>query len=327
MAKINILILLFINVLLVNQTIAQTGGTKVFSFLELPVSARSSTNGTHAVSLANPDLFALIGNPAYADFSFHNHVQVSYMSHFDDANYTALAYSHSYDSTIQLSGTLRYLSYGDFDRFDEFGNQSGSFSSYDLGLSFSASKAILTNLNIAAGITFIQSAIENYTSHGLTFTAGAYYKIPSQLISIGLAVRDIGFQLDNYNSRREQIPYDVSLGLTKRLKYVPFRFTITSHSLQVWPLRTIYDNKNPNFWTDFSRHFAYGGEFLFSESFTIRFGLNKYRSDAITTENRIDLSGTAFGAGFKVSKFFIDITRTSFSSIGAHYQLSILTQF
>ena len=327
MTKINILTLLFVNLLLVNQVTAQTGGTKVFSFLELPVSPRSATNGLHAVSLANPDLFSLIGNPAYADYSFHNQVQLSYMSHFADANYSALAYSFAYDSTLQLSSSLRYLTYGDFSKYGEFGNETGSFSSYDMGFSFSASKAVLTNLNFAAGFTLIRSAIENYSSHGITFTAGAYYKIPSQSITVGLAIRDVGFQLNNFNSQSEDIPFDISLGITKRLKYVPFRFTITSHSLQDWPLKTIYENETPSFWTDLSRHFAFGGEFLFSESFNIRFGINKYRSDAITTENRIDLSGTSFGAGFKISRFNIDISRTSFSSIGTQYQLSILTHF
>ncbi|NCQ10646.1 MAG: type IX secretion system protein PorQ [Bacteroidetes bacterium] len=327
MYKINILTLLFVNLLLVNLVNAQSGGTKVFSFLELPVSPRSATNGLHAVSLANPDLFSLIGNPAYANKSFHNQVQFSYMSHFADANYSALAYSYAYDSTLQLSSSLRYLTYGDFSKYDEFGNETGSFSSYDMGLSFSASKVILTNLNIAASFTLIRSAIENYTSNGLSITAGAYYLIPSQLITIGLALRDLGFQFNNFNLYKENIPFDISLGITKRLKYVPFRFTITSHSLQDWPLKTIYDSKKTSFWTDLSRHFAFGGEFLFSENFTIRFGMNKYRSDAIKTENRIDLSGTAFGAGFKISRFNIDISRTSFSSIGAQYQLSILTHF
>lgn len=305
---------------------AQENNDRLYSFLQIPVSPRSSIQLSHAVSLANPDLFATISNPAYYDSTFHNAIQLAYYSHFADANYSALGYSYQIKPQLYLTGIIRYMNYGSFDRLDEFGNNEGSFNSYDVAFTSSLSKEWITNFYSAASFTIIRSAIDTYSSHGLTFSLGSYYKIPAYLLSIGFVVRDFGFQLDSFNQQKESVPFDISLGLTKRLKYVPFRFTITAHSLQKWPLQTIYEDSKPAFLTDLSRHLALGGEFLFSEHFNLRFGLNKQRIDDIRTDSRIDLSGTGFGAGIKIKRFSIDLSRTSFSSVGAHYQISIFTQ-
>ena len=327
MTKINILTLLFINLLLVKSVSGQNTSNQVFTFLELPVSAKASAFNTHVVSQANPDLLSSIANPAYLDSSFSKNIQVAYYSHFADSYISSIAYSYHIASIGQLTTSIRYFNYGNFNRYDENGFEIGSFSSYDVALTTSVSKTISKNLNIGGSITLVRSAIEQFSSNGITFSFGSYYQIPEHLLSIGFSVRDIGVQLSSYNNINEPIPMDISLGLSKKLQYVPFRFTVTLHSLQNWDLQTIYDNTKPDFSTNLLRHIALGGEFLFTDSFHLRFGYNKFRADAIATDQRLDFSGTSFGAGIKISTYLIDVTRSSYSSIGSHYQLSISTRF
>lgn len=327
MAKINILILLIINLFISTEGFAQSNSNRVYAFLELPISPRSAALSVHLVSQTNPDIFSSLANPAYLDSSFHNSAQVAYYAHFSDVSISSIGYSYNLKNIGEITTLIRYMSYGDFKKIDENGFETGIFNSYDLAFTTSLARNLASNLQIGASFTLIRSVIDHYNSHGILFSVGTYYAIPSELITMGFAIRDFGSQIDSYNSQSEKAPFDISFGITKKFKYVPFRFTLTAHSLQDWPLKTIYDSKTPTFTTSLYRHLAFGGEFLFTDSFHLRFGLNKYKADAISTSQRLDFSGTSFGTGFKISRFLIDFSRTSYSSIGSHFQLSISTKF
>ncbi|TNE72685.1 type IX secretion system protein PorQ [bacterium] len=326
MPKITKLLVLSISLLFPLQLFAQENNS-VFQFLQLQTSPRLSAIGGKSVSFQQGDLFSTLSNPAYYDSSFHNQAQFVYFNHLADAGMSSLAYGYAIENIGLLTTHLRYMNYGEFSGYDELGNVVSEFNVYDLALSVSLSREIIKNLFAGSSVNFIRSSIQHFQSHGATLTMGLYYFIPTEDLSLGFTIQDIGTQFDSYNGTRENIKYQINLGLTKRLKYVPFRFTITAHNLQKWPLETIYDTKRPDIGTDLLRHLSFGGEFLFSQSFIFRFGLNKFAADEISTNSRLDFSGSSFGLGLRISRFMIDFSRVSYSSLGNQLLLSISTRF
>ncbi len=327
MLKINNLALFSVILLLTQSAYAFQQSDATFSFLSLPSSPRIAALGGQSVSFQQGDLLSTLHNPAYVDSTFHQSVQFVYFNHFSDAAMSTVAYSYQIQSLGLLTTHLRYLDYGSMQGYDESGFETSSFSVYDVALSATLARQIASNFSVGLGSTLIRSSIQEFQSHAITFSGGLYYYIPRESLSVGLLIQNVGVQIDAFNGTREDIPFSIALGLTKRLKYVPFRFTLTAHHLNQWPLKSIYDQKEPDFSTSLLRHFSFGGEFLFSKSFVFRFGLNKYQADALSTASRLDFSGTSFGLGLHISRFQIDFSRTSFSSVGNYLLLSIATRF
>jgi hypothetical protein len=137
-------------------------------------------------------------------------------------------------------------------------------------------------------------------------------------------LRNAGTQLATYNGLREDLPFDVQIGFTKQLRYLPFRFGIVVHHLHQWNIR--YDD--PNLQDDdvlvfgeepantegnggvdnFFRHLIFNGEFLLgrNESFRIRFAYNHLRKKELSVRNYRSLAGFSGGIGIKVSRFRLD---------------------
>ena len=57
----------------------------------------------------------------------------------------------------------------------------------------------------------------------------------------------MGKPIKNYTTEQEDLPFEIQMGLSKSLKYLPFRYSFVFHHLNVYDLsnsynpRTIYD--------------------------------------------------------------------------------------
>src|SRR6185437_13343212 len=69
----------------------------------------------------------------------------------------------------------------------------------------------------------------------------------------GLTLRNMGVQFHPYPSTtRGDLPFDLSLGLTKRLARAPIQFSFTAHHLQQFNLR--YDDTAFNSYNGFDQN-------------------------------------------------------------------------
>ena len=55
---------------------------------------------------------------------------------------------------------------------------------------------------------------------------GLHYAIPSDEMSVGFSVLNIGTQLSSYISTKEQLPLDVMVGVSKKLEHLPLRLSL-----------------------------------------------------------------------------------------------------
>jgi len=154
----------------------------------------------------------------------------------------------------------------------------------------------------------------------------------------------IGTQLSSYAGTREPMPTNVQLALSKRLKHMPFRFTVTAHHLNRWDLQ--YDNpfdddgtfiigetpasteSNRSTVDNIFRHLIFSGEFLLgkAENLRLRLGYNHMiKQDLSVTTNSASFAGFFFGFGLKVSKFRFDYGRGVYHIAGGAHHITIST--
>ncbi|MDQ3016290.1 MAG: type IX secretion system protein PorQ, partial [Bacteroidota bacterium] len=233
-------LLLFCWIACVSMVSAQRGGERVFEFVNLHTSARSTALGGSQIAAWTDDFGLAGGNPAMLQQSMNNSFSFQHNFHFASVDNGYFGYARhmpSLNATVQ--GGLHYVAYGEFTAADEMGNVSGTFKANELAIQAGISKVF--NERISAGILlqYVQSTLETYQSNGFVVDAGMSYQSEDALNHYALVVRGSGVQLSKYypDDERGRMPVDVQIGYSKRLQYVPFRLSILMHDLNRWDLR------------------------------------------------------------------------------------------
>jgi hypothetical protein len=238
---------------------------------------------------------------------------------------------------------MQYLNYGKFTYADETGQTSGTFAANEFAANLGWGRALDSLFTLGANLKFIYSGLEDYQSYGLAVdVAGTYYN-PKNLFTASLIFRNIGTQIKPYRTgNTENLPFEINLGISQRLKYLPFRYSVLLTNLQKWDL-TYFDVNDPDNkidpitgevedkggFTDFAqkamRHVVIGGEFVPSKAFSIRFGYNYQRRQELGNYNKMGMVGFSWGFGLKVSKFQIDYSRATYHLNGSPNYITIRT--
>lgn len=299
---------------------AQIGGSKVYEFLNLPASARITALGGKHITVRDDDLAFALGNPAVLNDTMHNQLTFNHSFHLADIGQGFAGYGrHSQKLNTTFLFGVQYINYGNFQLADELGNINGQFDAAEYAITIGAGRSIYERLDVGANLRIITSQFESYNSFGLTTDLSAIYHIDEKGFIASMVLRNIGGQLATYrDGNREDVPFELLFGISKRLKYLPFRFSITAHHLERWNL--LYDNPNSqentfflgeqevtnNEWIDnLFRHFIFSGEFLFGkkENFRVRFAYNHFRKQDLALRNFRSLAGFSGGIGMKIKRF------------------------
>lgn len=314
--------LLFCLLLSLATTIsAQIGGYHSFEYLSLPQTARETALGGGLIAVSDGDLGLGIANPALLDARTSGSIQMSWNGLFAGVNTGSISYGHHLDKLdISLHGGINFVRFGEFVQADQYGNKTGTFSGSEAAVFIGASKSLADKVSVGVNIKGITGSIESYSAFGLAADLGILYKVPENNFNIALVVKNIGSMLDNYGSVQKTTPIDVQIGISKRLKYIPFRYSITARNLQRWDIS--YDDpavqkdifgkaivrKEVGFFENAARHIIISGEFLLgkSENFRIRFGYNHLRKRELSLSEFRSLAGFSFGAGISIKGFKLD---------------------
>ena len=205
---------------------------------------------------------------------------------------------------------------------------------------------VFERLRAGANLKLITSQLESYNSLGLAMDLGAYYQDTSGRTTFGLVIKNIGTQLTTYREdNREDLPFDIQFGITKRLKHLPFRVGLTIHNLHRGNLvyddpnaveptslfgnEEVSENKIGVFVDNVFRHTILNGEFLLGkkENFNIRFGYNHFRRRELTVSSASrSLSGFSLGFGFMVKRFKINYGHQFYAIAGGNNHFSLTTK-
>ena len=323
----------------------QLGGYSVYKFLWNPPSARITALGGNIIATRDEDPSVALQNPAVLNEASHNKISFNYRFAHADNNDGYFSYAYTYKPWgMSFHAGAQFSTYGDFKSADEYGNVTGSFKASDNTFIIGASRNIYERLSLGVNLKYVSSNLENYGSSGLVADLGACYHVDDKNFIVSLVFRNTGGQLSAYNDIKEPVPYELQLGVSKRLAHLPFRFSVIFTNLQRW--NVLYDDPNIDdesslfgeeepqgrsktaiYFDNLFRHFIFNGEFYIGkkENLRLRVGYNHMLNREMSVSTFRSLAGFSGGFGIKISKFRIDYGRSISHLAGGTNHLSIST--
>ncbi|RYZ16884.1 MAG: type IX secretion system protein PorQ [Chitinophagaceae bacterium] len=327
-------VLLFLFLIASGALQAQTlGGSAVYNFLQLPAAPSLSAAGGVNVSLEAGDAGLAANNPALLRPKLHSQLALNFNAFF--ASTKAWQLAGAYDAPkwkTTFGAALFYVDYGKLAQTDIYGNEQGAFHPRDFSFQLSAASSYGPRWQYGLTAKVIRSSYSSFGSTGLAFDAGLHYTDTAAGFSAGLLAKNMGAQLSTYGGRAEDLPFDLQVGLTKRLAKAPFGFSLTAQ--QVHRFNTTYNDsvfyndigfaKNASFATKLFNHFVIATHIYLGKSFEASIGYNFLRRSELNIgANGNGLNG--FSAGFRArfSRLQVQYARAYYQRGGAYNQLGL----
>jgi hypothetical protein len=323
----------------INHIKSQTAGNNTYDVLSLVSSARIAGLGGNFAAINDNDITLALSNPSLINAKMDKKLAFSYVNNYSKVNYGFVTYGRNFEKLGSFTGSLQFIDYGDMKYADETGNISGNFKAGEYAMNVGWGRMLDSAFSIGANMKVLYSDLEAYNSLGLAVdVAGSY--LPDRNTCVSLVFRNIGRQLTSYTSNGVQpLPFEIQMGVSRRLSHLPFRVSILLQHLEKWDLT--YESSNTkidaftgqviekssldNFADRAMRHVVLGGEFIPAKFLSIRAGFNYLRRKEMLIETKKGTVGFSFGFGINVSKFSINYSRAAYHIVGSRNYITLTT--
>jgi hypothetical protein len=325
---------------------AQVGGIHTFKFLSLVPNGRIGALGGSHIAVKDDDSGLAFANPSLLNETMSGDLSFNYTPYFADIRYGYASYAHNVERLgTTFQGGVQFIQYGTFEQTDVTGTVLGEFKAAEYALTVGAGRQITEKFSAGVNIKFVTSSLESYRASGLASDWGLTYVDTANLFTAALVFQNMGFQVGKYSdlSGREPLPLNIQLGISQRLRHLPFRISFTLHDLQRWNIR--YDDPNSEEPTllfgedtptesklsialdNFFRHTLVGGEFLIGkkEIVRLRMGYNHQRHQELKMNTLRSFGGFSLGAGIKIKNFRLDVGHGWYHIAGGTNHISLST--
>jgi len=166
--------------------------------------ARADGMGRAFAAIAN-DANAVWWNPGGMAFARGHDASFMYTQLVpdlaDDVNYSYLAYVQHVEGWGGIGGSVGYLSYGKSLATDEFGNDIGEFTSYEIAPTIAYGTEIVSNFGVGVALKLVRVdlapafvSLDGRAGRGTTFAAdiGGLVKAPGLKSSFGAVIQNLG---------------------------------------------------------------------------------------------------------------------------------------
>jgi len=327
--------LLFITAFFTGKT--QTlGGSSAYNFLKLPSTPLLTAAGGVNASYQANEVGLSSNNPALLNSNLHSQLNVSFnnfLAGIKTYNLTGAYQYEKYNTTI--GGSVYFVDYGSIPQTDASGNVMGNFHPVDYVIQVSAARAYLERWNYGATLKFIHSGYQLYNSSAVALDFGVLYSDTSHLFFASLLAKNMGVQLKTYAGLGEDLPFDLQIGITKRLAKAPFGFSVTADHLH--QLNLIYNDADfntdnslsstNNFFNRVFTHFAFAGHIYVSNHLEATIGYNHLRRLELNMgPSGNGLNGFSMGVRIKFSKLQVLYARSNYQRNISYNQLGLTLQ-
>jgi hypothetical protein len=314
------------------SAVAQIGGNGTYKFLGYTNSARIAGMGGNMLAINDNDITLTQANPSLINPMMNNNLALSYVNNPGGINYGFVAYAHDFKKVGCFVGSLQFINDGKFIAADPSGNITGNFYASEYALSVGWGRQLSPLFSIGANGKLIYSQLETYQSFGIAVDVAGTYTSKDQTFTASLVGRNIGSQLVPYlPGQYEPLPFELQIGLSEKLKHIPFRFSQILTNLQNWNL-TYTDPTDPNNMADpitgevkektsaakvadeLMRHIVLGAELTIAKVLAIRIGYNYQRRQELKLSSKAGLTGFSMGAGLRIKMFSLSYTRGSYTA-------------
>ncbi|MDR1372298.1 MAG: type IX secretion system protein PorQ [Dysgonamonadaceae bacterium] len=300
-------------------TLAAQEGETVFTYLLLPTSARGAALGGYNVSVVENDLSLVHGNPALLSPAMDMTVQAGYMSYVGDIGMGSATFGKAIGEKGAWGAGVIYANYGNMletvdnqENIDALPTVIGNLNASDICTSVFFSHQLSEFFWGGVAAKFVYSNYFHNTAIGLGADLGINYYHPDTELSIGVVGKNLGRQVKAYEEELADLPWDIQIGMSQRLKHAPVRYSVSFINLNHWQKPLL-------------RHLVIGLELAPVENLWIAAGFNSKRASdfAITDGNK--LAGFSIGAGIKVSYFSIGCAVGAYHPAAMSFLLNIST--
>ncbi|MBP6978023.1 MAG: type IX secretion system protein PorQ [Bacteroidales bacterium] len=316
------------------KTNGQVGGDNTYEFLNLTNSARIASIGDKYLIAKDNDITLTLNNPSVITPEMNNFLSLSFVDYFTDINYGFAMYSHTFNKIGSFVGAMQFIDYGSFTYADETGQTAGTFGASEYALNIGWGRSLDSSFSIGATLKGIFSSLETYTSYGIAVDVAGTYAPPRSNFAVSLIFRNIGTQIQSYYSGHpEPLPFEINIGMSKKLKHVPFRYFINYNHIEKWDL-TYVDPNDPgiidpltgevknqkgiaDFADKFMRHIVVGGEVMPAKFLSLRLGYNYQRRQELKVYEKPATVGISYGLSLKISNFEISYARSAYHLTGS----------
>ncbi|MFM2285824.1 MAG: hypothetical protein RLZZ543_1321 [Bacteroidota bacterium] len=317
----------------------QVGGQNIYSFLNLPNSARVQALGGSAIAFRDDDVNMAYQNPGLISSSMASRASLTYVKYFAGINFGNAAYAFNVKKAGTVALSMQYIDYGTFDRADQTGEIIGHFSAGEYCFTAGFGRKIDSLFTVGVNVKSIFSSLDSYSSFGMALDFGASYKSPDKLFEASALIKNFGYQFNSYvDGNREALPFELQIGLSKKLKHVPLQFSFVGHNLEQ-PIMTYEDPLKPTESIDpltgdtiinkigvgnkILRHAILGAEFNITKGLAFRVGYNYQRRQEMKVDSRLGTVGISWGLGVKIYKFSLAYARSAYHLAGSPNQITL----
>jgi hypothetical protein len=320
------------------------GGSTAYSFLRLPVPARTAALAGNTIGLKDDDVNLVAQNPASLNAGMSNQLSLSYINYITDINYLYATYARSFDSVGHFAASLQKVGYGKFKETDEFGAELGTFRANDYNFALSYARDLDSSFTWGLSLKTIFSKYYTYSSLASAVDGALTYKNKKRQFVASVVLSNLGMQWKTYSGTKEKLPYYINIGLSKKVAKAPFRLLLSYENISKWDL-TYSDPNNPEPTVDpftkepikkskfrtggdkLLRHMIFGTEIIVTKNIFLRVGYNYRRLKEMQLPDKSGAVGLSFGFGFKVSKFHFSYAFSKYHAIGNVNNITVTTNF
>ena len=270
----------------------------VYNFLRLPVSAHAAALGGDNITIDDDDPTMVFHNPALVSNVSDCSLNLNYMTYMEGVKVASASFVKALRQRATWAVEAQYVDYGSMKQTTAENEVIGKVSAKDIAVGGTFTYALSNK--IAGGVTakFVSSSLAGFNSIGMAVDLGLNYLNPELGLSVSAVARNLGGQLKAYEDDFEKLPFDLQLGVSKRLGESPLRFSVTMTRLHDW------DDK-------FVNHLVFGAEAFLADNIWIGGGLNPRRSDEMKiSDGETESShgaGLSFGGGLQLERFKLQL--------------------
>lgn len=297
-------------------------GQSAYTFLNTPAYARLAALGGVNVSLADRDVNLFSANPSLAGDTLNGFASASYQFYLADIGQANFSYQHQFNKAGSFNFSVQHFSYGTIESYDPTGLTVGTFNAGETALMIG--KCFSSNA-FRFGATFktIFSNLAGFRSTAVALDLGGLFVHPQQNLTIGLAIKNIGFSLTDYTeTSNTRLPFDVQVGTTFKPEHMPFRFSITAFDLTNYDT---FENQedSPSTIDRVVRHLNVGTELLLSKNVIILLAYNFRRRQELKLEEIGGGAGISLGLSFQIKTIELVLSRVGYGPRQASYGFAL----
>ena len=250
------------------------------------------------VALPDDDAALVLQNPALMPNVSDRSINLGFLSYMQGCKSANASYVMAAGERGSWGVGAQLLGYGSMKEMDIEGIELGDFAALDMALSGGYAYTLTDHWAGGAMGKFVYSKYGHFSSVALAVDLGLNYMNDAGDFSASIVAANLGGQVKAYDDTFDRIPFDLQLGISKRLGNAPLRFSATLSRLNDWD-------------EAFGRHLAIGVDVLLSDQIYIAAGYN-FRSASQMKINDGDGSsahgaGLSLGAGLQLERFKLNI--------------------